>query len=184
MTLAASTYSRPVVVTEKGIITTLRRVGLDSSADEARHREDFLQELVHSQPSIIPMHDIEPAYTPLISVCRELETPAGFLDNLWITPEGGIVLGECKLARNPQARREVVAQALDYARAVSSWGFEDLERGSAEARKEPEFKLWKLCLNTLISMRRGSTMRSSGGFRQATSWCSSSGTAFRKAPRH
>ncbi len=90
------------------------------------------------------MVDIEPAYTPLISVCRELETPAGSLDNLWITPAGGLVLGECKLARNPQARREVVAQALDYARAVSSWHYEDLERQVRKARKEPDFKLWQL----------------------------------------
>jgi hypothetical protein len=64
------------------------------------------------------MVDIEPAFTPLISICRELPTSAGYLDNLWLTPEGGIVLGECKLMRNPQARREVVAQALDYARAI------------------------------------------------------------------
>jgi len=49
----------------------------------------------------------------------ELPTAAGALDNLWITPEGGIVLGECKLFRNPEARRQVIVQALDYARAIA-----------------------------------------------------------------
>ena len=70
---------------------------------------------------IIPMTDIEPAFTPLISICRELETPAGYLDNLWLIPAGGIVLGECKLVRNPQSRREAITQALDYARAICNW---------------------------------------------------------------
>jgi hypothetical protein len=74
------------------------------------------------------MQEIEPAFTPLISICRELETPAGYLDNLWLTPDGGIVLGECKLVRNSQSRREVVTQALDYARAICEWNYEDLER--------------------------------------------------------
>ena len=78
---------------------------------------------------IIPMTDIEPAFTPLISICRELETPAGYLDNLWLIPAGGIVLGECKLVRNPQSRREAITQALDYARAICNWNYEELQRG-------------------------------------------------------
>lgn len=143
MAPSPSMHSTPVLVTAKGL-ARLRKAGPDSAPEGGQHREEFIQELVHSHPAIIPMLDIEPAYTPLISVCRELETPAGFLDNLWITPEGGLVLGECKLIRNPQARREVVVQALDYARGISSWGFEELERQSSKARKEPGFKLWDL----------------------------------------
>ena len=74
------------------------------------------------------MKDIEPAFTPLVSICRELETPAGFVDNLWLTPAGGIVLGECKPVRNPQSRREAITQALDYARAICDWNYEELQR--------------------------------------------------------
>ena len=70
----------------------------------------FLQDLVHEHPEILPMADIEPAFMPFIPVCRELPTAAGYLDNLWLTPSGGIVLGECKLFRKPQARREVIAK--------------------------------------------------------------------------
>ena len=54
------------------------------------------------------MADIAPPFMPLVSVCKELPTSAGFLDNLWVTPDGGIVLGECKLFRNPEARRQVI----------------------------------------------------------------------------
>ncbi|MBV9996912.1 MAG: hypothetical protein JO127_17045 [Caulobacteraceae bacterium] len=107
-------------------------------------REAFVQKLVFDHPDVIPMADIEPAFTPLISVCRELMTPAGPIDNLWITPAGGIVLGECKLVRNPQARREVVAQALDYARAIGDWRYEDLEREVRKSLKKPDGTIWSL----------------------------------------
>ncbi|MGM0692754.1 MAG: hypothetical protein ACQEUN_05015 [Pseudomonadota bacterium] len=40
---------------------------------------------------------------------------------------------ECKLWRNPEARRKVIAQILDYARAVSSWSYADLQRRVAAA---------------------------------------------------
>ncbi|BAC46137.1 blr0872 [Bradyrhizobium diazoefficiens USDA 110] len=90
------------------------------------------------------MAEIEPAYRPLVSVCTELNTSAGSVDNVWITPEGGLILGECKLIRNPQSRREVVAQALDYARAVTGWHFEDLQNAARNARKDQAFSLWNL----------------------------------------
>ena len=93
---------------------------------------------------MIPMAEIEPAFSPLISICQELPTPAGYLDNLWLTPAGGIVLGECKLVRNPQARREVIAQGLDYARALNSWGYEDLDGAVRKARGDREASLWSL----------------------------------------
>jgi hypothetical protein len=43
-----------------------------------------------------------------------------------MTPEGKLVLIECKLWRNPQARREVVAQALEYASLLRNWSYSDL----------------------------------------------------------
>ena len=89
------------------------------------------------------MADIEPAFAPLIPICRELPTSAGFLDNLWLTPNGGIILGECKLVRNPQARREVVAQALDYARAVADWRFEDLQAAALKGQDVRVRSLWE-----------------------------------------
>lgn len=107
-------------------------------------REKDIQKLVHDQPDLIPMAQIEPAFSPLISICQELSTPAGYLDNLWLTPSGGIVLGECKLARNPQARREVIAQGLDYARALNTWGYEDLDAAVGKALGDRTKSLWSL----------------------------------------
>jgi hypothetical protein len=123
----------------------LTPVRLGQTPDEDGHRrEAFIQNLVHDHPALIPMAEIEPAFSPLIPVCKELPTPAGYLDNLWITPWGGLVFGEAKLVRNPQARREVVAQALDYARGVADWTFDDLEAAVRLALKQPAFRLWSL----------------------------------------
>lgn len=49
-----------------------------------------------------------------------------FLDLLGVTPAGRIVLVECKLWRNPQARREVVAQVPEYASLLQDWSYGDL----------------------------------------------------------
>lgn len=113
----------------------------DASGDR---REAFVQNLVHRYPGLLPMQDIEPAFTPLVPICVELPTSAGFLDNLWMTPSGGIVLGECKLVRNTQARREVVVQALDYARSLQGWHFDDLQNAARKALKKPDLSLWQL----------------------------------------
>lgn len=126
-------------------VQALSPVRLGQSADEdGKRRDAFIQNLVHDHPNLVPMAEIEPAFSPLIAVCKELPTPAGYLDNLWITPWGGLVLGEAKLVRNPQARREVVAQALDYARAVADWTFDDLEAAVRTALRQPDFNLWSL----------------------------------------
>jgi hypothetical protein len=44
------------------------------------------------------------------------------------TPNGDIVIIETKLWRNPEARRKVVAQILDYAKELANWSYGDLQR--------------------------------------------------------
>jgi hypothetical protein len=146
--MSPSRHAAPMFVDIDNQAQTLSPVRLGQTPDEDSYRrEAFIQNLVHDHPALVPMAEIEPAFSPLISVCKELPTPAGFLDNLWITPWGGLVLGEAKLVRNPQARREVVAQALDYARAVANWTFDDLEAAVRVALKQPAFRLWSLVEN-------------------------------------
>lgn len=122
----------------------LERLRLGSADHEGDQRELFLQNLVHEHPEIIPMAEIEPAFTPLVSICRELPTTAGPIDNLWLTPEGGLVIGECKLFRNQQARREVVVQALDYARAIAKMRYEEIDSAARKALRSPSASLWGL----------------------------------------
>ncbi|HEY9080476.1 hypothetical protein [Magnetovibrio sp.] len=73
------------------------------------------------------MDQIEPGLPALVPVCMELPLKSGLLDNLLMTTEGDIVIVEVKLFRNPQARREVVAQALDYTSSLFGMTYADLE---------------------------------------------------------
>lgn len=93
--------------------------------------ESWIQDLVFRNPDLVPLSEIEPGSGTLIPICREFVIPrqggAGVkLDVLAITPLGRPVLIECKLWRNPQARREVVAQILEYASLMRGWSFGDL----------------------------------------------------------
>ena len=110
----------------------LRPVSLASGGRSEAWLRDFL--LAH--PSVLPTAAIDPAYAGPIPVCRELRTPAGPLDCLFATRFGGLVVVECKLWRNPQARREVVGQILDYAKEIAGWGYADLQREVSIARGE------------------------------------------------
>jgi hypothetical protein len=63
-------------------------------------------------------------------ICRELPIPRSsgtvYLDIFGVTGDGQLVLVECKLWRNPQARREVIAQILEYASLMRTWTYSDL----------------------------------------------------------
>ena len=102
--------------------------GETSGRDESWLRDTLLQ-----NPGILPVRDIDASFGPLIPLCRELRTEAGPLDAAFINPFGRLTLVECKLWRNPEARRKVVAQVLDYARAITRWSYSDLQRQVAAA---------------------------------------------------
>jgi hypothetical protein len=99
-----------------------------ASKKAAAFDEAWIQKLVFDHPETIPIRQIEPGFGSLISVCRELPTAHGPIDNLMMTSSGDIVIVEAKLWRNPQARREVVAQALDYASCLFRMSYEEFER--------------------------------------------------------
>lgn len=90
--------------------------------------EANIQALVHAYPASLPISEIDPSFVGAVPICRELNTSAGAIDNLLVTPSGLPVLVECKLWRNPEGRREVVGQILDYAKELSRWSSADLQR--------------------------------------------------------
>lgn len=113
----------PVLINGEGISGLLAKVGLDSTS----YNERWLQKLAFAHPQLLPLGDIEPGFGELVSVAMEIPCGHGYLDNLYITPSGDIVLVEAKLWRNPQARREVVAQALDYVAALTRLSYDAFE---------------------------------------------------------
>ena len=107
---------------------TLQRIPLGASVASGGMDESSLQDLLFRFPETLPISAIDAAYEDAVPVCRELSTPAGYVDALYVNPAGRLTLAEFKLWRNPQARREVIGQILDYAKELASWGYEDLQR--------------------------------------------------------
>jgi hypothetical protein len=110
-----------------------------SKKSNSGYDEEWLQDLLHKHPEVLPIGQIEPGFGDLTPLCRELPLQfgggkAGQLDNLFATAEGQLVLVEAKLWRNPEARRAVVAQALEYAAAVFRMSYTELESAVLRAR--------------------------------------------------
>lgn len=100
-------------------------------------REHTLRDLIHDNPAIMPVHELDPSYGRLFTVAKELNIPGvGFVDVVLADERGRLVVIECKLWRNPQARREVVGQILDYARELSRYAYEDLQRQISVATRQ------------------------------------------------
>ncbi len=119
-------HCTPILLGAEGEMTALTPLSLHGG-DGALSEAD-LQALVHAHPQVLPISEIDPSFAQPVPICRELVTPSGAIDNFMVTPSGAPVLIECKLWRNPEGRREVIGQILDYAKAVSLWSSSDLQR--------------------------------------------------------
>jgi len=102
--------------------------------EKAPYDEAWLQHLIMNQPSLLPVGQIEPDFQDIVPVCVELPMKSGYVDNLLVTPAGNLLLIECKLWRNPEARREVVGQIIDYAKEMSGWSYEMLQEAIGRTR--------------------------------------------------
>ena len=116
------------------------------SATDLPLTEDWLQKFIFKHHHVLPIDEIEPAFGPLIPVCRELPTDVGPIDLLFINHTGLLTLVECKLWKNPQARREVVGQILDYATEMSRWSYEQLEQAVGRSPIKTDSSLVKIAV--------------------------------------
>lgn len=110
------------------------------STDNGKYGEWWLQRLLHLFPQSLPIQELEPGLGVLVPIGMEMETPSGYVDNVFVTMEGNIVFAECKLWRNPEARRQVIAQVVDYAQSISRWSYKDFDtalRKSIDTEKRP-----------------------------------------------
>lgn len=123
----ARQHSSPILLsTGRGASTALNLLNQTGSSGSVL--ETDIQALVESHPECLPVAEIDPLFAGAVHICRELVTPAGSIDNLLITPTGLPVIVECKLWRNPEGRRSVVGQILDYAKELTRWSSSDLQR--------------------------------------------------------
>lgn len=94
---------------------------------EGAFSEAWLQETLRRYPEVLPVEEFGPVFHPLVPIGREVPTSAGSIDNLFISHAGYLVLAETKLWRNPEAKREVVAQLIDYATALTRLTYDELD---------------------------------------------------------
>jgi hypothetical protein len=134
-------HASPVVLDKLSLPLNPRRLTrhkVFTVGSDAKFPEKLLQDLIHADPGILPVEDIDRAFSDLRAVCQELPLANGskYVDNLLINPDGRICIVECKLWRNPEAVREVVAQVLDYAAELSSLSYSQVEAAAAKACRQ------------------------------------------------
>lgn len=128
MSLGSSRYGQTVYLPklEGSRAVPLHRRRLDAGSDVGGYDEDWLQQLLFETPEILPIGEIDPAFAPATPICRELPTAAGPIDIAYMSDQGRLSIVECKLWRNPEARRGAVSQILDYAKEISQWSYDEL----------------------------------------------------------
>lgn len=120
-------HASPILLPADGSqAMALAPLGLTGGA--AAVSEADIQRLIQENPACLPIAEIDPLFSDPIPICLELNTPAGPIDNFMVTASGLPVIVECKLWRNPEGRREVIGQILDYAKELGRWTSSDLQR--------------------------------------------------------
>lgn len=132
--------SIPIIISKNNESSLLQRIPFS----ERVFNEDWLQQLIQNNSSLLPIEEIEPSFSELFAIGREIKTNVGFIDNLLINEDGYITIIETKLWRNLQARREVVGQIIDYAKELTKWTFDDLNNAVIQVSNKSIIEIAKL----------------------------------------
>ena len=71
---------------------TLTRIPLGTPSAQGGIDESTLQELLFRYPQTLPIASIDAAYDAAVPDCRELSTPAGYVDALYVNALGRLTL--------------------------------------------------------------------------------------------
>ncbi len=77
--------------------TKLQRISFVQGSEGQNYDELWLQDLIMKHPGLLPVAQMEPVFEDMVPVCRELPLKAGYVDNVFVTPNGDIAIVECKL---------------------------------------------------------------------------------------
>lgn len=77
-------------------------------------KETELQRLLAESPGLISIDEVRPKAGPLVFAVQEFGLAVGSIDLLAFTAGGDIAIIECKLAANPEIKRKVIGQVLEY----------------------------------------------------------------------
>ena len=83
--------------------------------------EGKLQDYLEEYPSLIPLGDVVEGASDLLCIGKEVGVSSGAIDLLFIDKDGVLTVVETKLAKNPEARRTVIGQIIEYASYIYDW---------------------------------------------------------------
>lgn len=95
--------------------------------EEGYATEEELQTFLRDHAELIPVDEIELGTPPLLCIGWEVSVASGSEDLLYVDETGLLTIVETKLRKNPEARREVVGQILEYGAQASAWSPNDIE---------------------------------------------------------
>lgn len=96
---------------------------------EGYKNEGHLQQLIAEDPSLIPIVEMHKGLFPFSVAIQEFPLHgSGSLDILAFNRDGAIAVVECKLADNPEIRRKVIGQILEYAAFLNKLDYDQLDR--------------------------------------------------------
>jgi len=88
--------------------------------------EEALQTLIEMAPNVLPGKQMDPGSDDpprFVLLRREMPVGGWSLDHLLVDQRAVLTLVEAKLMQNPEARRDVIGQIMEYAaNAAQSWG--------------------------------------------------------------
>lgn len=133
-------FAAPFIVRPDKDKPSLQLVRIPLSGPEAKqaYDEGWLQDLLYRHPQALPVSEIDDSFSGPIPVCREMDTPAGPVDVVYVTRSGRPVIVEAKLWRNPESRRKVIGQILDYAKELSRWDYSTFDAAVRKARRKDD----------------------------------------------
>lgn len=109
---------KPALISDSGV-KPLSRIPLSSNV----FQESWLQSVLEKEPGILPTGFVDQVYAPLLFIAREVSVGGNSIDNLYISAKGYLVIVETKLWRNPESKRKVISQVIDYAKDLRGWDY-------------------------------------------------------------
>jgi hypothetical protein len=103
----------------------------------AFQNEAELQKLLANEPSLISISEVRECADTLVLAIREFPVAIGSIDILGFTKNGDIAIIECKLANNPEVKRKVIGQVLEYGASLWNMSYEELDSIIKNLQKKP-----------------------------------------------
>jgi hypothetical protein len=103
--------------------------------------EDILKRNIVELPSLLPLEAVSDEPVSHMTIGEEWPAGTGRADIVLIGSDAVLTIVETKLSRNPEARREVIAQLLEYAAYLSEWTIFEIQHRADEffRSQEPSF---------------------------------------------